>query len=45
MLNKILFLFLFPFFVFCASQPVPNDIKVAIREYDGLPHAVVAFGR
>src|SRR5687768_13662136 len=34
MRNKILFLFLFPFFVFCASPAVTDDMKVAIRQYD-----------
>ncbi|HEX9424204.1 MAG TPA: hypothetical protein VF899_13245, partial [Pyrinomonadaceae bacterium] len=34
MLHKILFLFLLPVFMFCASRPMVTDIKVAIREYD-----------
>src|SRR6266545_1228515 len=34
MLHKILFLFLLPVFMFCASRPMATDIKVAIREYD-----------
>ena len=34
MLDKILFLLLFPVFAFCASRPMTNDLAVTIREYD-----------
>ncbi len=34
MLNRILLVSLFPVFVFCASRPLFNDTKFAIREYD-----------
>src|SRR3989441_3259276 len=34
MLHRILFLCLFPFLVFCAARPVPNDVRVTIREFD-----------
>jgi virginiamycin B lyase len=34
MRKRILFLSLFPVFVFCASRPVSTDVKVIIREYD-----------
>jgi len=34
MLKKVLFLFVFPAYLFCASRPVAIDTKVTIREYD-----------